>query len=65
MRGKRMREEKKLSLLEVFGLSIAVVAPTGAMAFNTAGTAAATGSAIPLAFILGGLGIFFCWNIFC
>ncbi len=59
MRGKRMREEKKLSLLEVFGLSIAVVAPTGAMAFNTAGTAAATGSAIPLAFILGGLGIFF------
>lgn len=54
-----MKEQKKLSLLEVFGLSIAVVAPTGAMAFNTAGTAAATGTAVPLAFILGGLGIFF------
>lgn len=52
-------EKGKLSLIEVFGLSIAVVAPTGAMAFNTSGTAEAAGTAVPLAFLLGGIGVLF------
>lgn len=58
-------EKGKLSLIEVFGLSIAVVAPTGAMAFNTSGTAEAAGTAVPLAFLLGGNRGAFCWYFFC
>ncbi len=54
-----MQEKKKLSLLEVFALSIAMVAPTGAMAFNTAGAATMSGIHMPIAFILGGIGVLF------
>lgn len=52
-------QKKQLSLLEVFALSIAMVAPTGAMAFNTAGAANMAGINVPLAFILGGIGVIF------
>ncbi|EPC83532.1 hypothetical protein Lpp37_04053, partial [Lacticaseibacillus paracasei subsp. paracasei Lpp37] len=54
-----MQKRKKLSLLEVFGLSIAMVAPTGAMSFNTASAAANAGINMPIAFLLGGIGVLF------
>ena len=50
---------KKLSLLEVLGLSVAMLAPTGAMAFNTAGAFKTSGIVAPIGFILAGLGILF------
>ncbi|MDV7757297.1 APC family permease [Liquorilactobacillus mali] len=52
-------KNKKLSLLEVLGLSVAMLAPTGAMAFNTAGAVANSGVVAPLGFLLAGLGILF------
>ncbi|MDN6038216.1 MAG: APC family permease, partial [Lacticaseibacillus paracasei] len=54
-----MQKRKKLTLLEVFGLSIAMVAPTGAMSFNTASAAANAGINMPIAFLLGGIGVLF------
>ena len=54
-----MEKRKKLTLLEVFGLSIAMVAPTGAMSFNTASAAANAGINMPIAFLLGGIGVLF------
>lgn len=51
--------EKKLSLLEVLGLSVAMLAPTGAMAFNTASAVKTSGVVAPIGFILAGLGILF------
>lgn len=48
---------KKLSLLEVFALSIATVAPTGAMAFNTATAAKVAGVNIPLSFLVGSIAL--------
>ncbi|KRL05248.1 amino acid permease-associated region [Liquorilactobacillus oeni DSM 19972] len=52
-------KSKKLSLLEVLGLSVAMLAPTGAMAFNTAGAVTNSGIVAPLGFLLAGLGILF------
>lgn len=53
-----MRENsKKLSSMEVFALSIATVAPTGAMAFNTTTSAKFAGVNIPLSFLLGAVAI--------
>lgn len=46
---------KKLSISEVFALSIAAVAPSGAMAFNTTTAATFAGINIPISFILGSL----------
>lgn len=50
---------KKLTLIEVLGLSVAMLAPTGAMSFNTAGAVTMAGVNAPLAFLLGGLGVLF------
>ena len=47
----------KLNLLEVLGLSVAMLAPTGAMAFNTAGAVQNAGVVAPIGFLLAGLGI--------
>ena len=52
-------KNKRLSLLEVMGLSVAMLAPTGAMAFNTAGAVASSGVVAPLGFLLAGIGILF------
>ncbi|WP_390407107.1 APC family permease [Lacticaseibacillus jixiensis] len=52
-------KKNKLSLLEVLGLSVAMLAPTGAMAFNTAGAVTNAGITAPLAFILGGIAMLF------
>lgn len=48
------RELRKnyLSLFEVLALSVSIIAPTMAMAFNTASAAGAAGAAIPLAFLV-------------
>lgn len=48
-----MKLKRNLGLFEVFGLSIAIIAPTMAMAFNVALTASVAGSAAPLSFIIG------------
>ncbi|WP_100486874.1 APC family permease [Sporolactobacillus pectinivorans] len=42
-----------LSMIEVLALSVSIVAPTMAMAFNTAPTAGVAGTAVPLSFLLG------------
>ncbi|MCL6452868.1 MAG: APC family permease [Alicyclobacillus sp.] len=42
-----------LSLVEVLALSVSIVAPTMAMAFNTAPTAGAAGAGVPLSFLIG------------
>lgn len=52
-------KNKKLSLVEVLGLSVALLAPTGAMAFNTAGAVASSGVVAPLGFLMAGVGILF------
>lgn len=52
-------KNKKLTQLEVLGLSVAMLAPTGAMAFNTAGAVANAGMVAPIGFLLAGLGILF------
>lgn len=50
-------ESKKLSKAEVFALSIAAVAPSGAMAFNTTTTAGVAGINVPLSFLFGAVAI--------
>jgi amino acid transporter len=42
-----------LSMVEVLALSVAIVAPTMAMAFNTAPTAGVAGTSVPLSFLIG------------
>ncbi|WP_251548781.1 APC family permease [Neobacillus muris] len=42
-----------LSMVEVLALSVAIVAPTMAMAFNTAPTAGVAGTSVPLSFLVG------------
>ncbi|WP_035163045.1 APC family permease [Ligilactobacillus saerimneri] len=54
----------KLNLLEVLGLSVAMLAPTGAMAFNTAGAVQNAGIVAPIGFLLAGLGILFVGSSF-
>jgi len=48
------RELRKnyLSIFEVLALSVSIIAPTMAMAFNTAAAAGAAGTAVPLAFLV-------------
>lgn len=53
----QLEESKKLSLIEVFALSIATVAPTGAMAFNTTTAASVAGINIPLSFLIGSIAL--------
>lgn len=48
-----MKLRRNLGLLEVLGLSIAIIAPTMAMAFNVALTAGSAGAATPLTFVIG------------
>ncbi|MFT8977521.1 APC family permease [Liquorilactobacillus nagelii] len=50
-------ESKELSMTEVFALSIAAVAPSGAMAFNTTTTATVAGINVPISFLLGSIAI--------
>lgn len=50
-------ESKKISMIEVFALSIATVAPTGAMAFNTTTAASVAGVNIPISFLIGALAL--------
>jgi len=45
--------ERKLGLAETVGLSLSVVGPTVAMAFNASLVARAAGRAAPLAFVIG------------
>ncbi|HMC48334.1 MAG TPA: hypothetical protein VKJ77_23655, partial [Caballeronia sp.] len=42
-----------LGILETAGISVAMMAPTAAMALNGALAASAGGTAVPLAFVLG------------
>lgn len=42
-----------LSLVEVLALSVSIVAPTMAMAFNTAPAAGVAGASVPLSFLVG------------
>ncbi|WDL98602.1 APC family permease [Alicyclobacillus sp. ALC3] len=42
-----------LSMVEVLALSVSIVAPTMAMAFNTAPAAGAAGASVPLSFLVG------------
>lgn len=42
-----------LSMIEVLALSVSIVAPTMAMAFNTAPAAGAAGASVPLSFLVG------------
>lgn len=51
--------QKKLSPIEVFALSIATVAPTGAMAFNTTTSAKFAGINIPISFLFGSIAVLF------
>ncbi len=44
---------RNLGLIEAIGLSLSIIAPTGAMAFNVALAAGAAGRAAPLAFVVG------------
>jgi amino acid transporter len=48
-----MKLHRKLGLLEAAGLSLSIVAPTMAMAFNVTLVVAAAGRAAPLAFAIG------------
>jgi amino acid transporter len=48
-----------LSMLEVLALSVAIVAPTMAMAFNTAPAAEVAGASVPLSFLGGTIAMFF------
>lgn len=50
-------DSKKISMIEVFALSIATVAPTGAMAFNTTTAASVAGVNIPISFLIGALAL--------
>lgn len=52
-------KHRKLSLIEVLGLSVAMLAPTGAMSFNTAGAVTMAGIHAPIAFLLGGIAVLF------
>jgi amino acid transporter len=48
-----------LSLVEVLALSVAILAPTMAMAFNTAPAAAQSGTAVPLSFLVSTIAMLF------
>ncbi|MCL6516928.1 APC family permease [Alicyclobacillus sp.] len=52
MPGDQLRKNY-LSVVEVLALSVSIVAPTMAMAFNTAPAAGAAGSSVPLSFLVG------------
>lgn len=49
---------RNLSSLEAVGLSISIIAPTVAMAFNVTMAAGAAGKAAPLSFVVGTLALF-------
>jgi amino acid transporter len=49
--------EKKLSLIEAIGISIAILSPTISISFNTAFAAKAAGAAAPLSFLIGSAAI--------
>lgn len=46
-----------LSIIEVLALSVSIVAPTMAMAFNTAPTAGVAGAGVPLSFLIGTIAV--------
>ena len=52
-------ENKDLTGIQILGLSVAMLAPSGAMAFNTAGAVQNAGMTVPLSFLLAGIGILF------
>ena len=52
-------ENKDLTGIQILGLSVAMLAPSGAMAFNTAGAVQNAGMTAPLSFLLAGIGILF------
>lgn len=52
MSGERELRKNYLSIFEVLALSVSIIAPTMAMAFNTAPAAGAAGAGVPLAFLV-------------
>jgi amino acid transporter len=48
-----------LSIIEVLALSVSIIAPTMAMAFNTSLTAQAAGPSVPLSFLIGTIAMLF------
>ena len=52
-------ENRDLTGIQILGLSVAMLAPSGAMAFNTAGAVQNAGMTAPLSFLLAGIGILF------
>ncbi|HSU79584.1 MAG TPA: APC family permease [Candidatus Angelobacter sp.] len=53
-------KKNHLSIIEVLALSVSIIAPTMAMAFNTAGAAGQAGTGIPLAFLVSTIAILLC-----
>jgi amino acid transporter len=59
MSAPRERLRRELHFWEAIALSIAIMAPTAAMALNGVGIAGLIGHAVPLAFLFAGIGILF------
>lgn len=57
--GRRTRLRRELRIWEVLALSIGLASPTLAMSFSGPGAAALIGSAVPLAFLFGGIVLLF------